>query len=60
MSSNKSKIHKPDFPLLLQQYFCDYLLKQRNASAETVSSYRDTFRLFLRFRRSAFGSHPPH
>jgi len=49
MSSSKSKIHKADFPLLLQQYFCDYLLKQRNASAETVSSYRDTFRLFLRF-----------
>ena len=48
MSSTKSKIHKPDFASLLQQYFCDYLLKQRNASPETISSYRDTFRLFLR------------
>jgi integrase/recombinase XerD len=58
MSSSKSKIHTPDFPLLLQQYFCDYLLKQRNASAETVSSYRDTFRLFLRFSEEHFRKPP--
>jgi integrase/recombinase XerD len=58
MSSSKSKIHKADFPLLLQQYFCDYLLKQRNASAETVSSYRDTFRLFLRFSEERFRKPP--
>ena len=56
--SSKSKIHKPDFPQLLQQYFCDYMLKQRNASPETISSYRDTFRLFLRFSEQRFRKPP--
>ncbi len=37
------------FPLLVQQYFCQRLIAQRNASQRTVSSYRDTFRLLLGF-----------
>jgi len=39
----------PPFPLLVQQYFCQRLIAQRNASQRTVSSYRDTFRLLLGF-----------
>ena len=58
MNQTKTKIYQTDFPSLLQRYFCDYLLKQRNASPETISSYRDTFRLFLRFSDQRFGKAP--
>lgn len=34
---------------LLESYFCSYLIGQRDLSPRTISSYRDTFRLFLRF-----------
>lgn len=42
---------KPDlsFAQLLQDFFCEYLLAQRNASPRTISSYRDAFRLLLRY-----------
>ena len=38
-----------DFPKLLQAFFTDRLLRQRNASQNTIASYRDTFRLLLGF-----------
>lgn len=38
-----------DFPALLQSFFTDRLLKQREASPHTVAAYRNTFRLLLRF-----------
>ena len=34
---------------LLQIFFTDYLVAQKRASLETIASYRDTFRLLLRF-----------
>jgi site-specific recombinase XerD len=34
---------------LLQDFFCQRLIQQRRVSSRTVASYRDTFRLFLRF-----------
>ncbi len=34
---------------LLQSFFTDRLQQQRRASPHTVASYRDTFRLLLRF-----------
>lgn len=37
------------FPALLRAFFCEWLAEQRNASVHTVRSYRDTWRLFLRF-----------
>jgi site-specific recombinase XerD len=37
------------FPFLLQAFFQDWLGGQRNLSRHTVLSYRDTWRLFLRF-----------
>lgn len=37
------------FPTLIQRFFCDYLVIQRNLSPATISSYRDTFCLLLRF-----------
>ena len=39
----------PGFPTLLQDFFCQRLIGQRNASDRTVASYRDTFRLLLRY-----------
>ena len=37
------------FQALLQRFFTDRLMQQRQASAHTISPYRDTFRLLLRF-----------
>jgi integrase/recombinase XerD len=37
------------FAQLLQDFFCKHLLAQRNASPRTVASYRDAFRLLLRY-----------
>jgi site-specific recombinase XerD len=34
---------------LLERFFTQRLMQQRQASAHTISSYRDTFRQFLRF-----------
>jgi site-specific recombinase XerD len=36
-------------PQLLHAFFQDWLIQQRGTSAHTVISYRDTWRLFLRF-----------
>ena len=43
---------------LLQAFFVDYLYGQKRASARTVKSYRDTFRLLLRFLQQATGKAP--
>ena len=37
------------FPSLLRAFFYEWLVEQRNASIHTVRSYRDTWRLLLRF-----------
>jgi integrase/recombinase XerC len=37
------------FPTLLRTFFHERLAEQRNASIHTIRSYRDTWRLFLRF-----------
>ncbi|MBP6689788.1 MAG: tyrosine-type recombinase/integrase [Hyphomonadaceae bacterium] len=37
------------FPELLRAFFCEWMVEQRNASPHTIRSYRDTWRLFLRF-----------
>ena len=37
------------FPKLLHAFFHDWLVQQRNVSHHTVLSYRDSWRLFLRF-----------
>lgn len=42
----------PAFAPLLHSFFVDRLLRQRNASPATIASYRDTFRLLLRFAES--------
>jgi len=37
------------FPALLQGFFSDRLLRQMRASSHTIASYRDSFRLLLRY-----------
>jgi integrase/recombinase XerD len=41
----------PPLAGLLQAYFCQHLIAQRDVSRATVTSYRDTFRLLLRYAR---------
>jgi len=38
-----------EFPQLLEAFFTDRLMRQRQASPHTIASYRDTFRLLLGF-----------
>lgn len=40
---------QPNFATLLEEYFTQRLMQQRQASAHTIASYRDTFRLLLLF-----------
>ncbi len=40
---------QPNFATLLEGYFTQRLMQQRQASAHTIASYRDTFRLLLLF-----------
>jgi site-specific recombinase XerD len=43
------------FPTLLQDFFLQRLVAQRGATAQTISSYRDAFELFLRFAEQRTG-----
>lgn len=43
------------FPDLMRAFFYEWLVEQRNASVHTVRSYRDTWRLFLRFAAECGG-----
>lgn len=45
-------------PGLLQAFFMDRLMQQRQASPHTVASYRDTFRLLLQFAQERLGKAP--
>lgn len=38
-----------NLPRLLERFFTERLMQQRQASAHTIASYRDTFSLLLRF-----------
>lgn len=39
----------PSFAALLERFFTQRLMQQRQASAHTIASYRDTFKLLLEF-----------
>ena len=47
-------------PALVQAFFMDRLMQQRQASPHTVASYRDTFRLLLQFAQRRLGKAPSH
>lgn len=48
----------PTFPTLLQRFFTQRLIQQKRVSANTISSYRDTFRLLLRFAQKRLRTSP--
>lgn len=48
----------PSFPALLQRFFADRLCVQMEASRHTVTSYRDTFRLLIRYVGARIGKAP--
>jgi site-specific recombinase XerD len=46
------------FGALLQQFFVERLMQQQRASARTIASYRDCFRLLLSFAEHQLGKRP--
>lgn len=48
----------PSFAVLLQGFFTQRLISQRQASPHTIGSYRDTFRLLLRFAQTRLKKPP--
>ena len=44
-----------DFPGLVSAFFTDRLMRQRQASSHTIVSYRDTFRLLIRYAQPGTG-----
>lgn len=49
---------QPTFPALLERFFTQRLMQQRQASAHTIASYRDTFRLLLQFAQQRLRKAP--
>jgi site-specific recombinase XerD len=47
-----------DFPALLEAFFTDRLIRQRQASPHTIVSYRDTFRLLLEYAQQRLHKAP--
>lgn len=47
-----------DLAPLLQGFFTDRLMRQRQASPHTIAAYRDTFKLLLGFAQARAGRHP--
>jgi integrase/recombinase XerD len=54
----KSPDSPNNFPKLLQQFFLERLMEQRNVSPQTVAAYRDSFRLLLQFAQNHLGKTP--
>src|SRR5215472_16641544 len=46
------------FPALLEAFFVDRLMRQRQVSRHTLASYRDTFRLLLEHAQEQLGKVP--
>ena len=45
-------------PALIERFFTQRLMQQRNASPHTIASYRDTFRLLFAFAQARLGKPP--
>ena len=44
--------------MLIERYFTERLMRQRNVSANTIASYRDTFRLLFTFAQARLRKPP--
>jgi site-specific recombinase XerD len=53
-----AKPQPTEFAALLQRFFVERLIQQRNASPRTVESYRDSFRLLLSFAQETLHKPP--
>lgn len=49
---------QPNFGVLLERFFTQRLMQQRQASAHTIASYRDTFKMLLQFVHKHQGKAP--
>ena len=49
---------KATFPVLLEAFFTDRLMRQKKASPNTIASHRDTFRLLLGFAQERLKKSP--
>ena len=58
MNKNDSLTAALKFAPLLEKYFLIYLIAQKKSSPRTVSTYRDSFTLYLRFMASVYGIAP--
>ena len=47
-----------NFGVLLEQFFTQRLMQQRQASAHTIASYRDSFKMLLQFVQNRLGKAP--
>jgi integrase/recombinase XerD len=47
-----------EFAALVQRFFAERLLQQKNASPRTIAAYRDTFRLLLSYAERKMGKPP--
>jgi integrase/recombinase XerD len=47
-----------DVATLIERYFTERLMRQRNVSANTIASYRDTFRLLFSFAQTRLRKPP--
>ena len=47
-----------DLAALLQSFFTDRLVRQRQASPPTIAGYRDSFRLLLKFAQERLHKSP--
>jgi hypothetical protein len=52
------KTSDTSFAPLLERYFLQRLMQQRQASPHTISSYRDTFRMLLKFAQQQLHTPP--
>lgn len=50
--------NNPNFPILLERFFTQRLMAQRQVSPHTIASYRDTFRLLLEFAQKGLQKVP--
>jgi integrase/recombinase XerD len=48
----------PILPALIERFFTERLMRQRNVSAHTIASYRDTFRLLFVFAQAQLHKAP--
>jgi len=49
---------RPTLPALIERFFTERLMRQRNVSPHTIASYRDTFRLLFAFARAQMRKAP--